>query len=58
MLQCNYLEALDNYIGVEIVLAGKDAIPVLNKFKKLKCDANNLLIGDANSNPVSETRIY
>ena len=43
-----YSEALDSYILDEIVLAGKDAIPVLDQFKKRKCDANNLPIGDVN----------
>ena len=42
-----YLEALNNYIGAEILLAGKYSITVLAKVKKLKCDANNLPIGDA-----------
>ena len=53
-----YMEALNNYIGAEIVLAGKYAIPILAKFKKRKRDANNLPIGDANSNPILDTCIY
>ena len=53
-----YLEALNNYIGAEIVLAGNYAILVLAKIKKRKHDANNLSIGDANSNTILDTRIY
>ena len=53
-----YLETLDNYIGAEIALAVKYAIPVLDKVKKRKRDANNIPIGDANSNPTLETFIY
>ena len=53
-----YLESINNYIGVEILLAGKDDIPVLAKVKKRKCDANNLPIRDANSNTILDTRIY
>ena len=52
------LEAPDHYIGAEIVLACKDDIPVLDQFKKRKCDSNNSPIVDANSNPVLVTRIY
>ena len=52
------LEVLDNYIGTEIVLAGKYAIPVLDKVNKQKRDANNLPIGDANSDSILDTCIY
>ena len=38
----SYLEDLNNYIVAEILLSGEDAIPVLAKVKKRKCDANNL----------------
>ena len=53
-----YLEAFDNNMGEEIVLDGKDAIPVLDKVKKQKHDKNNLPIGDANSSPILDSRIY
>ena len=53
-----YPEALDNYIGAEIVLAGKDAIPVLAKFNKRIRDANNFPIGDDNSNATLDTLMY
>ena len=54
----DHIEALDNYIVEEILLSGKDAIPVLTKVKKQKCDANNIPIGDANPNPILDTCIY
>ena len=50
-----YLEALDNYIGAEIVLAGKDAIPTLDKVKKQKHYENNLPIGYVILNPFPVT---
>ena len=53
-----YLEFPNNYIGAEILLAGKYAVPVLDKVKKQKRDANNLPIGDSNSNPILDTKIY
>ena len=53
-----YLEALNNYIGEEILLSGKYAIPVLDKVRKQKRDANNLPIGVANSNTILDNRIY
>ena len=53
-----YLEALDSYIGAEVVLNNKEAIPVLAKVKKRKRDAANLPIGEANANPILDTRVY
>ena len=53
-----YLEAINNYIGAEIVLASKDEIPVLARVQKLKRDTNNITIGDAKSNPTLDTSIY
>ena len=53
-----YLESLENYIGAEIVLGSKYAIPVLAKSKKQKRDANNRPIGDSNSDPILDTNIY
>ena len=50
-----YLEALDIYIGSEVLLAGKYDIPVLYIANKRKRDANNLPIGDASSNPIPDT---
>ena len=52
------LEALISYIVEESVLAYKDAIPILDKVKKKKRDANNLPIEDANSSPILDTCIY
>ena len=53
-----YLESLENYIGAEILLSGKNAIPVLAKVRKQKCDATNLTIGDSNLNYILDTCIY
>ena len=53
-----YLESLDAYLGAEILLPNKDAIPVLAKVKKRKRDAANLPIGEANSNPILDSRVY
>ena len=53
-----YLVATKNYIGAEIVLAGKYSIPVLAKVKTRKGDENNLPIRDANPNPILDTHIY
>ena len=53
-----YIEALDIYIGAEILLAGKDPVRFLAKVKKWKRDLNNLPIGDANPNTILKTRIY
>ena len=43
-----YLEALDNYIVAEIILAVKYAIPFWIKSRTKKLDSINLPIGDAN----------
>ena len=53
-----YLEALDEYIRAEIVIPGRDALPVLGKFKKRKRDAYGNLMENKNSNPILDTRIY
>ena len=53
-----YLEALDTYIGAEIVIPDRDAVPVLAKVKKRKRDAADQPIGEANSNPILDTRVY
>ena len=53
-----YLEALDNYIGAEVVVPGKDSIPVLAKVKKRKRDAAGIPLGEANSNPILDSRVY
>ena len=53
-----YLEALDSYIGAEIVVPGSDSIPVLAKVKKRKRDSSGMPIGEADSNLILDTRVY
>ena len=53
-----YLDAIGDYIEGEIVIPGRDALPVLVKFKKRKRDAYGNPIGENNSNPILDTRIY
>ena len=53
-----YLETLDEYIGAEIVIPGRDGLPVLTKVKKRKRDASGVPIGESNPNPILDTRIY
>ena len=53
-----YLEALDNYIGAEVVIPGKDSLPVLAKVKKRKRDPAGNPIGEENPNPILDSRIY
>ena len=52
------LEELDKYIGVNIVLPGKDGEPVLTVVKGLKRGLNGELIGTKNDNPILDTRIF
>ena len=53
-----YLESLDKYIGSEVVMTGRDGVPVLTKVVKRKRDANGDPIGEANPNPIMDSRIY
>ena len=53
-----YIEALNTYIGTQVVVPGKDYIPVLTTVKKRKRDASGNLVGIANPNPILDTRIY
>ena len=53
-----YLEALDEYIGVEVVIPGRDAQPVLTKVKKRKRAPDGTPSGTANANPILDTRVY
>lgn len=53
-----YLESLDNYIGVEVVIPGRNAEPVLAKIKSRKRDSLGSPIGQADSNPILDTRVY
>ena len=53
-----YLDALDEYIGAEIIIPGRDALPDLVKVKKCKRDAYNNTIEEKNYNPILETKVY
>ena len=53
-----YLKSLDEYTGDDIVISGIDVLPLLVKVKKRKQDASGNPIGENNSNPILDTRIY
>jgi hypothetical protein len=54
-----YMKDLDEYIGANIVLPGKDgASEVLAEVKGRKRDSNGVLIGVSNVNPILDTRIF
>ena len=53
-----YMEALDTYIGAQVVIPGKDSIPVLAKVIKRKRGLDDLPVGEHNQNPILDTRIY
>jgi len=52
------LEALDIYIGTQVVLPGTDGETVLAKVAGRKRDHNGLLVGTDNQNPILDTRVY
>ena len=54
----SYLDTLDEYIGADIVISGRDVLPVLLKFKKHKQYAYSNPIVEKKSNPILNTRIY
>ena len=54
-----YLESMDEYIGAEVVVPGRDGSqPVLAKVHRRKRDAKGDPIGVANPNPILDSRIY
>ena len=53
-----YLDAMDEYIGAHIVVPGKDALPVLARMKNRKRDTQGNPVGESNSNPILDSRIY
>ena len=53
-----YIESLDEYIGSQIVIPNKEAVPVLAIVKKRKRDALGQPIGTKNDNPILDSRIY
>ena len=52
------LEELDQYIGRQIFLPTCDGDSVLTKVVGRKRDYNNQPIGQANENPILDTRVY
>ena len=52
------MEDLDKYIGAQVVLPGKDRVEVLCKVKGRKRDANRILIGECNGNPILDSCIF
>ena len=53
-----YMESLDNYIGVEVVVPGKNAEPVLAKVKRRKRDSMGNPVGKEHTNPILDSRVY
>ena len=53
-----YLYALDDYIGDDIVIPGRDELPVMVRVNNLKQYAYDNPIGKKKSNPISDTSIY
>ena len=53
-----YLDALDTFLGAKVVVPGRDSIPVLTEIRKRKRDSQGNPIGEANNNPILDTRIY
>ena len=53
-----YIESLDEYIGSQIIIPNKEAVPVLATVKKRKRDALGNPIGTSNANPILDSRIY
>ena len=50
-----YVEALDKYIWTQIMVPGKDYIPVLTKDRGRKRYHSSNLFGKPNNNPIIET---
>ena len=52
-----YIEKFDTYIGAQVVIPGKDSIPVLAKAIKKKQDVDGIPVGHHNQNPILDTRV-
>ena len=52
------MEDLDEYIGAQVLLPGKDGVEVLCKVKGRKRNANGCLISERKDNPILDTRIF
>ena len=53
-----YLEALDTYIGAQVIVPERSGQPILAKVRKRKRNENGEPIGKANDNPILDTRVY
>ena len=53
-----YLESLDDLIGTQVTLPGKDGTPLLATVKRRKLDHKGQPIGYPNTNPIIDSRIY
>ena len=53
-----YLESLDDLIGTQVTLPGKDGIPLLTTVKRRKLDHKGQPIGVSNTNSIIDFRIY
>ena len=54
----SYLADLDNLIGVQVSLPGKDVVPLLATVQKRKLYYKGYPIGSPNANPILDSRIY
>ena len=54
----SYLRQLDAYIGAKVVVPGQDSVPVLDTIFKINRDSQGLPVGEANTNPILDSRIY
>ena len=54
----SYLESLDAYIGANVMVPGRDAVPVVAAICGRKCDAQGNPVGSPNANPILDSRIY
>ncbi len=52
------LKELDQYINAHVVLPGRDGLEVLAKVAGRKRDHNGRAVGEANANPILDTRVY
>ena len=52
------MKVLVKYIETQLVVSGKDYIPVLKKVIGRKIEHSGNLVGDSNKNPIVDTRIY
>ena len=54
----NTMKDLDEYIGANIVMPGRDGTEVLCRVKGRKQDANGEGVGQYDPNPILDTRIF